>query len=194
MEKRKTGIKNVAPYALYYANHPDPCDICNCSVIISVVLGFTKYNIMTEPVFSGLDNYKRLLTDSKFIKALKNTLELIVIIVPLQTVSGILVSSFLVANRKKVLGKLANCIVFIPVLCADAVAGVVWREFLNGKLPVVEHFFGLFGIEPSMLLGDAKKALIVVGLVAVWKYMGYYVVIYSSACCPYPIPIMRRQR
>ena len=102
---------------------------------------------MTEPVFSGLDNYKRLLTDSKFIKALKNTLELIVIIVPLQTVSGILVSSFLVANRKKVLGKLANCIVFIPVLCADAVAGVVWREFLNGKLPVVEHFFGLFGID-----------------------------------------------
>ena len=83
-------------------------------------------------------------------------------------------------NRKKVLGKLANCIVFIPVLCADAVAGVVWREFLNGKLPVVEHFFGLFGIEPSMLLGDAKKALIVVGLVAVWKYMGYYVVIYLS--------------
>lgn len=31
-----------------------------------------------------------------------------------------------------------------------------------------------------MLLGDAKRALIVVGLVAVWKYMGYYVVIYSS--------------
>ena len=59
-------------------------------------------------------------------------------------------------------------------------AGVVWREFLNGKLPVVENFFGLFGIEPSMLLGDARKALIVVGLVAVWKYMGYYVVIYSS--------------
>ena len=180
MEKRKTGIKNVAPYAYITPITLILVTFVIGSVIISVVLGFTKYNIMTEPVFSGLDNYKRLLTDSKFIKALKNTLELIVIIVPLQTVSGILVSSFLVANRKKVLGKLANCIVFIPVLCADAVAGVVWREFLNGKLPVVEHFFGLFGIEPSMLLGDAKKALIVVGLVAVLKYMGYYVVIYSS--------------
>ena len=161
MEKRKTGIKNIAPYAYITPITLILVTFVIGSVIISVVLGFTKYNIMTEPVFSGLDNYKRLLTDSKFIKALKNTLELIVIIVPLETVSGILVSSFLVANRKKVLGKLANCIVFIPVLCADAVAGVVWREFLNGKLPVVEHFFGLFGIEPSMLLGDAKKALIV---------------------------------
>ena len=155
MEKRKTGIKNIAPYAYITPITLILVTFVIGSVIISVVLGFTKYNIMTEPVFSGLDNYRRLLTDSKFIKALKNTLELIVIIVPLQTVSGILVSSFLVA-------------------------GVVWREFLNGKLPVVENFFGLFGIEPSMLLGDARKALIVVGLVAVWKYMGYYVVIYSS--------------
>ena len=167
MEKRKTGIKNIAPYAYITPITLILVTFVIGSVIISVVLGFTKYNIMTEPVFSGLDNYRRLLTDSKFIKALKNTLELIVIIVPLQTVSGILVSSFLVANRKKVLGKLAG-------------AGGVWREFLNGKLPVVENFFGLFGIEPSMLLGDAKRALIVVGLVAVWKYMGYYVVIYSS--------------
>ena len=31
-----------------------------------------------------------------------------------------------------------------------------------------------------MLLGDAKTALIVVAMVAVWKTLGYYVVIYSS--------------
>ena len=95
MEKRKTGIKNIAPYAYITPITLILVTFVIGSVIISVVLGFTKYNIMTEPVFSGLDNYRRLLTDSKFIKALKNTLELIVIIVPLQTVSGILVSSFL---------------------------------------------------------------------------------------------------
>lgn len=150
------------------------------SVIISVVLGFTKYNIMTEPVFKGLANYTRMLGDSKFRKALKNTLMLLVYIVPLQMVSGVLVSTFLVANRKRFLGKLANSIVFIPVLCSNAVVGVVWKELLNGKLPVIEKLFGLFGVEPSMLLGDAKTALLVVGMVAIWKSMGYYVVIFSS--------------
>ena len=180
MEKKHSGIKSLAPYAYITPITIILVTFVLGSVIISIALGFTKYNIMTEPVFSGLDNYRRLMSDSKFMKALKNTLELVVIIVPLQTVSGILVSAFLVANRKKILGKLANCIVFIPVLCADAVAGVVWREFLNGKLPAVEQFFGLFGVDPSMLLGDSSKALVVVGLVAVWKYMGYYVVIYSS--------------
>ena len=119
MEKKHSGIKSLAPYAYITPITIILVTFVLGSVIISIALGFTKYNIMTEPVFSGLDNYRRLMSDSKFMKALKNTLELVVIIVPLQTVSGILVSAFLVANRKKILGKLANCIVFIPVLCAD---------------------------------------------------------------------------
>ncbi len=68
MEKRKTGIKNIAPYAYITPITLILVTFVIGSVIISVVLGFTKYNIMTEPVFSGLDNYRRLLTDSKFIK------------------------------------------------------------------------------------------------------------------------------
>lgn len=156
------------------------------SVFLSVALGFTKYNILTEPVFQGVDNYTRLMSDAKFVKALLNTLKLIVIIVPLQTVLGVLFAVFLTANRKRFLGRVANCVVFIPVICADAVVGVVWRELLNGKLPGVEQFFGLFGIEPSMLLGNAKTALITVGLIAVWKYMGYFVVIYSSGLLGIP--------
>ena len=103
---------------------------------------------MSEPVFRGFENYAKLMSDSKFIKALKNTIKLMVMIVPLQTILSIVVATFLVANRKKFLGKLANSIIFIPVLCSNAVVGVVWRELLNGKLPIIEKFFGLFGIKP----------------------------------------------
>lgn len=150
------------------------------SVVISIVLSFTKYNIITSPVFYGMKNYVRLLGDVKFQKAFCNTIKLMFMIVPLQTLLSLVLSVFLVANRKRFLGKLANSIIFIPVLCSGAVVGVVWREMLNGKLPIVETFFGLFGIEPSMLIGDAKTSLAVVAAVAIWKSLGYYVVIYSS--------------
>lgn len=180
MEKKKRGIAKLEPYCYITPITLILVTFVIGSVIVSIVLGFTKYNIMTEPVFRGLDNYTKLMSDSKFMKALKNTMKLMVLIVPLQMILSMLLSVFLVANRKRLLGKLANSIIFIPVICSPAVVGVVWRELLNGKLPVVEKFFGLFGIKPSMLLGDAKTALIVVGLVAVWKWMGYYVVIYSS--------------
>lgn len=180
MNKKKTGVKKLTPYCYIMPITLILVTFVIGSVMISIVLGFTKYNIMTPPVFKGLYNYTRLAGDSKFLKALKNTFELMLIIVPLQMVTGVILSVFLVANRKRFLGKLANSIIFIPVLCSNAVVGVVWRELLNGKIPVVEKFFGLFGIQPSMLLGDAKAALIVVGLVAVWKSLGYYVVIFSS--------------
>ena len=184
--KKKTGIKKIEPY-LYIT----PITLILVvfvigSVLISLTLAFTKYNIITPPVFRGIDNYTRLLGDAKFLKALGNTIKLLIYIVPLQMVSGILVSVFLLANRKRLLGKIANCVIFIPFLCSNAVVGVVWRQLLNGKIPPVEWFFGLFGIEPSMLLGDAKTALFTVAMVAVWKWMGYYSVIYLSGLMSIP--------
>ena len=184
--KRKTGIKKIEPY-LYIT----PITLILVlfvvgSVLISITLAFTKYNIITPPDFRGIDNYTRLLDDSKFIKALGNTLKLLIYIVPLQMVSGILMAVFLQANRKRVLGKIANCVIFIPFLCSNAVVGVVWRQLLNGKIPPVEWLFGLFGVEPSMLLGDAETALFVVAKVAVWKWMGYYTVIYLSGLMSIP--------
>lgn len=184
--KRKTGIKKIEPY-LYIT----PITLILVlfvvgSVLISITLAFTKYNIITPPDFRGIDNYTRLLDDSKFIKALGNTLKMLIYIVPLQMVSGILMAVFLQANRKRVLGKIANCLIFIPFLCSNAVVGVVWRQLLNGKIPPVEWLFGLFGVEPSMLLGDAETALFVVAMVAVWKWMGYYTVIYLSGLMSIP--------
>lgn len=180
MSKHKTGIRKAEPYCYITPIALILVVFVIGSVIISIVLGFTKYNIMGEPIFRGVENYTKLMTDTKFMKALKNTLKLMVMIVPFQTLLSIVTATFLVANRNRFLGKLANCMIFIPVLCSNAVVGVVWRELLNGKLPLIEKFFGLFGIQPSMLLGDAKTALTVVAMVAVWKTLGYYVVIYSS--------------
>ena len=135
---------------------------------------------MTPPTFYGLKNYERLVTDTKFMKALFNTLKLMVMIVPLQMILSLIVSVFLVSHRHMLIGKIANSVIFIPVLCSNAATGVIWRELLNGKIPAVETFFGLFGIKASMLLGNAKTALAVVAAVAIWKMLGYYVVIYSS--------------
>ncbi len=185
-KKKKYGAAKVAPYCYIAPITAILVLFVIGSVIGSIILGFTKYNIMTEPVFIGTKNYARLMSDSRFTKALKNTLELMVLIVPLQTVLAIGISVFLTANRKRFLGRLANSVIFIPVICAPAVTGVVWRELLNGKIPLVEHFFGLFKIQPSMLLGNAKTALITVGMVAIWKWMGYYVVIYTSGLLSIP--------
>ena len=153
MNKKK--IANLAPYGYITPITVILIGFVIVSVIISIVLSFTRYNII-------------------------NTLKLMVMIVPLQMILSLIVSVFLVSHRHMLIGKIANSVIFIPVLCSNAATGVIWRELLNGKIPAVETFFGLFGIKASMLLGNAKTALAVVAAVAIWKMLGYYVVIYSS--------------
>ena len=142
MHKKK--MTNITPYFYIAPITAILVGFVIVSVIISIVLSFTRYNIMTPPVYYGVKNYVRLLTDAKFLKALKNTLKLMIMIVPLQTILAIVISTFLVSNRHMLIGKIANSVIFIPVLCSNAVTGVVWKEMLNGKIPVIEKFFSFF--------------------------------------------------
>ncbi|GFH96671.1 lactose transport system permease protein LacF [Lachnospiraceae bacterium] len=156
------------------------------SVTMSIILSFTKYNILTPPQFNGLDNYTRMLTDKKFMKALINTLKIMIYVVPLQTVTAIGVGVLIAARKNTWLGKLANIVIFIPVLSSNAVVGTIWKAILNGHVGVVEKIFAVFGIDCSMLLGDAATALLTVAMVSVWKNMGYYAVLYISALMSIP--------
>ncbi len=156
------------------------------SLILSVVLSFSKYNILLPPEFNGIENYHRLLTDQKFLTALTNTLKLLVYIVPLQTVLALVVSAMITSRRHTFLGKLANIVIFIPVLSSNAVVGTIWKAILNGHVEAVENLFSFFGINCSMLLGDADSALLTVAMVSVWKSLGYYSVLYISALISIP--------
>ena len=71
MENKKGGAGKLAPYCYIAPITLILVTFVIGSVAVSVALGFTKYNIMTEPVFRGIDNYSKLMSDSKFVKALK---------------------------------------------------------------------------------------------------------------------------
>ena len=75
------------------------------------------------------------------------------------------------------LGKIAKRPFFVPVLSSSAVIGTVWNTILNGGHPAVKAIFGVFGIDPTLLLGSSKTAFIAVAFIIVWKGMGYYMVI-----------------
>ena len=70
MNKKK--IANLAPYGYITPITVILVGFVIVSVIISIVLSFTRYNIMTPPTFYGLKNYERLVTDTKFMKVDRN--------------------------------------------------------------------------------------------------------------------------
>ena len=78
MKRSKHCYLFLAPYALLFTL------FFIVPVIMSIILGFTYYNILEPPEFMGFQNYiNLLLADDVFIIAVKNTLILAFITGPL---------------------------------------------------------------------------------------------------------------
>lgn len=147
------------------------------SLIIAVYFSFTKYNILTPAEFNGLYNYEKLFRDKKFKIAVMNTLKITALTVPVQILLSTLFANLVMTRRNTLRGKFAKAALFIPVLSSNAVVGTVWNAILNGGHPAVRAIFGVFGINPTLLLGSSTSAIVTVSMIIVWKNLGYYMII-----------------
>ena len=185
MKKRK-GLSALTPYLYITPISLILLTFVAGSLIIAICFSFTKYNIITPAQFNGLYNYQILLRDSKLRLCILNTLKIALITVPLQVIASTLFAVLIASKQNTLLGKIAKGALFVPVLSSSAVIGTVWKAILNGGNPVVKGIFGIFGIDPTMLLGSSDTAIVTVALLIVWKGMGYYMIIALSALMSIP--------
>ncbi len=69
------------------------CIFTVCPVVISILIGFTDFNMLETPKFIGVDNYIRLfLEDDIFIIALKNTFILAAVTGPISYIMALLIA------------------------------------------------------------------------------------------------------
>lgn len=184
--KNKKGFSAITPYLYIMPISLILLTFVAGSLIIAIYFSFTKYNIITPAEFNGLYNYKKLFRDSTLWLCVKNTLKIAAIVVPVQIFCSTLFAILIAGKRNTMLGKIAKAAIFIPVLSSSAVVGTVWKAILNGGHPVIKAIFGVFGIDPTLLLGDSHTALVTVALLVVWKGMGYYMIITLSSLMAIP--------
>lgn len=77
-------------------------------------------------------------------------------------------------------GRFLRSIIFIPTLVSYVAAATVWEIIYADKGGLLNEFLGLFGIQGMNWLGDPSTALICVSLVAVWKSVGYFTIIFYA--------------
>lgn len=136
---------------------------------------------MTAPEFAGLANYKKLFTDSYVRAATKNTLLYVLMTVPFQTIISLIFAAFLANKMSKMKsGQLLRSVMFIPVIASAVTAGTIWRIIYNADGGLLNSLLGVFGISPVNWLGSTDTALISICIVAVWKNVGYFLVIYYA--------------
>ena len=134
------------------------------------------------PNFVGLANYKELFQDKVFLGALKNTLIIVVVSVPITCVFSLWVSSVIV-DLKGWATSLFRIIFYLPVVTGSVAVTVVWKWMFNNYYGIFNYLGTKTGIIDQNInwLGDERYALACIILILLTTSVGQPIVLYVSA-------------
>lgn len=187
-EKKKNGRimskqmrKSLVAYSFILPNFLGFAIFTLGPVIFAFVLAFLNWDGNNPMTFAGLDNFKKLFTDSRFHDSLWNTVLYVIGTVPLTLVSSL---GLAVVLNQKVKGRnFFRTVSFFPYVASLVAVAAVWNMIFNPANGPVNMVLNKLGVAAENLPGwaaDKNWALITVILFSVWKSMGYYMVIYLA--------------
>jgi multiple sugar transport system permease protein len=131
------------------------------------------------PVFVGLKNYIRVLTDPAFHSALINTVVLVVVAVHLEMAVG-LGMALLFANGLP-FRRLLIVVVLAPYAVSEVTAVVMWRYLFDpdaGPITLALRAIQLPTLDWSF---EPSHAMILVGLLTMWLHLPFtFIIIYAA--------------
>lgn len=130
--------------------------------------------------FTGIANYKRMLTDTTFRKALFNTVLYLVIQVPVMIVLALIISSMLNTKNLKLKGFFRTCI-FLPCVTSLVAYSMIFKSLFatDGFINVLLMNLHIIS-EPIGWITDPifAKALIIIAIT--WRWTGYNMIFYLA--------------
>ena len=136
--------------------------------------------------FVGLNNFKVLFQDAKFISAMQNTILLIAVVTIVTFFFALLFAGIL--TREKLKGQnFFRVIFYIPnILSVVVIAGIFSAVYKpeNGMLNSVLSFF--VGREVMILWKDQQMVMVSIIIAMVWQAIGYYMVMYMASMAAVP--------
>ncbi|MFI7608371.1 carbohydrate ABC transporter permease [Micromonospora sp. NPDC049366] len=139
----------------------------------------TRWDGQTPPQFIGVDNYVELAGDATFRGALVNTVIWLVLFGGLSVVGGFGMALLLQRDRRGV--GFYRAALFTPVVFSLVVTALVWRVFYQPD-GLADSFLRAVGLEHLIRpwLADPQTALYAVILPALWRQIGYVMVLFLA--------------
>lgn len=155
--------------------------------LCSFYYSFTNYQVISSPIWSGLDNYRYLFTkDTEFWNSVKVTVVYTLYTVPGKLVMALAVAVFLNRNIKGI--NLIRTLYYIPSLFGGSVAvSVLWKALFidNGVINALLTGLSLPAIQ---FWGDPKYALKTICALEIWQF-GSSMVMFLAALKQVPVSL-----
>ena len=137
---------------------------------------------ITGSEFVGLKNFKWLFSRPDFLQSIRNTLGMSVINLVLGTVTSILLAILLNEVRHTGFKRVVQTVTYLPHFLSMVIVVGMAQNIFASNGPINQFLTGVGLIKtPIFFLGEGKLFWWLVGIINVWKEVGWNTIIYIAA-------------
>lgn len=128
--------------------------------------------------FVGLENFAALIDDEAFAISLLNTLKFVAVCVPATVILALAAALAIEAGRS--MRGFYRAIHFLPFMATMAAMAIAWESLLHPTIGLINQILRGVGIEGANWLRDERTALPTLGLIFIWKNLGYAMILFLA--------------
>jgi multiple sugar transport system permease protein len=184
-QKGVDGDRRLRPYLLFIW----PALIVCSAVIIfpwlfTVWMSLHDFHIGSPMSYIGLDNYRNLATNRRFIESIGHTFYFTVLSVALPMVLGTLAA---LVFHKKFRGRgFFRTLFIMPMMATPVAVSLIWTMMFHPQLGVLNYLLSLVGLPPSQWVFAPGTVIPSLVLVEIWLWTPFCMIIVLGGLASLP--------
>jgi multiple sugar transport system permease protein len=154
-------------------------------LITLAILSFTDYELGALDVrWLGFENFTRAMSDAVFLRALKNTLVYVAIVIPGSVVLALLIA--LLVHARKRTRSIYEVIYFLPVTSTLVAMATVWQFLLHPRLGPINAFLKTLGFPEIAFLSEPSLVIPTLAVIGLWQLVGFNMILFLAGLSTIP--------
>jgi multiple sugar transport system permease protein len=133
-------------------------------------IGMTDSDLLTEPTYIGMENYRDLMADSNFWHSLRVTAYYVLLNIPLQTFFALIIA---VVLDRFVHGTGWRSLMLLPWLMPNVVVALLFLWILDPGLGILNEILDAVGLSRQPFLGSPDQSMPAIAGINIWRHVGY---------------------
>ncbi|MCI0182409.1 MAG: sugar ABC transporter permease [Acidibacillus sp.] len=158
------------------------------SIAYVLYLSLLRWNLIDPtPTFVGLANYNQLLHSTSFLHAILRTLFYLVVSTGITLPLSLFLAVLLHEPFRGV--RIFRALFFIPYVAPTVASAIAWSWLFEPHHGLINYFLRVFHMPAQPWLGSPNQAMLVIILLYVWQFTGYFIVLFLNGLQNVPVPL-----
>ncbi|MFK7801569.1 MAG: carbohydrate ABC transporter permease [Anaerolineae bacterium] len=133
-------------------------------------ISLTDWDLLTDPEWVGLDNYRQLVSDREFRNSLWVTVKYVLWNIPLQTAFAVVIAVMMDRLTKSMV---IRALLIVPWLMPNVIVAMLWLWLMDPGLGLINSVWEGMGFAGWGFLGNVDQALPSIAVINIWRHVGY---------------------